>query len=113
MRPHYNLFAAIALGIVLGLAGTYPLLLGSVASLFLWALGGLFLGLFAHGNKQAIWNGAYYGFFLSVSFLYSRFGGTQDQILGYSILVLGLSILGILGGLVTTLLGSKLKVFFK
>ncbi len=109
MKSHHNLYAAIVLGIVAGLLSTYPFLLGPYESFFLWGMVALGLGFFAHGNKQAMWSGAYYGFFLSLSFLYSRFGGGSEKFLTYSVFVLGMSVLGIVVGVFTSLVGSKLK----
>ena len=68
------------------------------------------LGYFvARGTKAVIWLGILYGVFLSVFFLFSRFGGTSDKIFGYSLFVAALSIVGAVGGMITVFIGSQLQ----
>ena len=78
---------SILAGIALGLASTYPIQLSMVPSLILWALAGIILGPFAATTNDVLRGGILYGVFLAISFLFSRFGGTADQIARYSSLV--------------------------
>ena len=112
MKSRPIFFISALFGIACGLISTHPFALGPILSFGLWGFAGIVIGFLVHGNKEAVWSGSFYGLFLSVSFLFSRFGGTADKILGYSIFVAWLSIFGIFCGGVTVFVGSKLKILF-
>jgi hypothetical protein len=109
MQSKAILFISALVGLVVGLVSTYPFLLGPIPSLILWGVAGIVLGLFTEGKKTIIWSGVLYGVFLSVFFLFSRFGGTADRIASYALFVAGMSVVGVLGGIVVVLIGSKLR----
>jgi hypothetical protein len=109
MRSKHNFYTSALVGVVIGLVSTYPIALGFIPSFILWAIAGILLGLCAHGMKTIIWSGILYGVFLSVSFLFSRFGGTADKIFAYALFVVGMSLVGAVGGSITIYVGSKLR----
>ncbi len=99
---------AAATGTVVGLLSTFPIALGPVPSLLVWTLAGIALGYFTQDGKQILWSGVLYGIFLSIFFLFSRFGGSADKILAYSLFVAALSVVGALAGIVVVFVGSKI-----
>ncbi len=104
-----KIFRSIVVGILVGLISTYPIELGIVPSIVLWGMAGIVLGLFIEGKKDIIRSGILYGVFLSIFFLFSRFGGSADKILPYTLFVAGMSAVGAVGGLITVFIGSRLR----
>jgi hypothetical protein len=100
---------SILAGIAVGLASTYPIQLSMVPSLILWALAGIILGLFAATTNDMVRGGILYGVFLAISFLFSRFGGTADQMGRYSSLVAVACIPAVICGTIALYLGSRLR----
>ena len=100
------------IGIFCGLISSFPYELNFRPSIILWALSGVIIGLFVRTRREIVISGILYGLFLSVTFLYSRFGGTMENFIGYSILVLVLSVAGIFAGMLTVFLGFRIKNIF-
>ncbi len=108
MKSRFLLYIAILVGAVVGILSAH-FALGPVASFIFWGVSGIALGLFVKDKKTIIWSGILYGILLSISFLFSSFGGTADKIAGYSIFILALCPVGALGGILTVFIGSKLR----
>lgn len=110
MEDRYlNLIIGALAGILCGLIATFPYELGPIPTIALALAAGLVLGVVYREQKAALWPGVLFGFCLTVTFLFSRFGGGKDQLLGYALLVGGLSILGATGGGALVLVGAKLR----
>jgi uncharacterized membrane protein len=104
-----SLFAlAAVVGIVCGFLSTHALNIGWLNLVF-WGAAGIALGYFSATKKDTLLVGAIYGFFLSISFLFSGFQGAPDKFAGFALFSLGLSIIGALGGLVSAFVGGWLK----
>jgi hypothetical protein len=99
---------AAAAGAVTGLASTYPWELGPAVCMPAWALVGVLLGLLVGRSGRVRAAGIGYGAFLTVAFLYSRFGGAAHELPAYTVFVLAMSIGGALAGVVTVFTGSRL-----
>jgi hypothetical protein len=98
---------AVAGGVVTGLASTYPWELGPAVCLPAWALVGVLLGRQVGRFGGALRSGASYGVALTVSFLYSRFGGAAHDLPAYTVFVLAMSVVGGLAGAVTVFVGPR------
>ena len=99
----------VAVGVLTGLASTYPWALGPQPSLVLWALVGTLSGLWIGRTGPILTCGIASGVALTVAFLYSRFGGAASSLPGYTIFVLAMSIVGAIGGIVTLFVGSRIR----
>ncbi len=108
MKNTYSALKAALLGIACGFVSTHIISIGWL-NLGFWAIAGVALGLFSAQKKVAIWNGAVFGFTLSMSFLLSGFGGTSDKFGGFLLFSFLLSFVGILGGLITVFGGYWLR----
>lgn len=105
-----NIFLISALtGIAIGLLSTYPITLGPLPSFILWGTAGVALGFFMDERRTIIYSGILYGVFLSIVFLFSRFGGSTDKITSYALFAAVLSIIGAISGIVTIFVGLRLK----
>lgn len=96
------------IGIVCGFLSTHAFLIGWWNIIF-WGLAGVGIGLFVNGKKKVMWTGLAYGFFLSVSFLFSGFSGTPDKLLIFTLFSIFLSIIGAFGGWFAVFLGCTLE----
>jgi hypothetical protein len=104
--------SAIAMGALCGIVAAH-FLLSFLASLFLWAVGGITIGHFAELSTSAIVKiGALYGFSLSVSFLFFSFGASFDKFFSLILLTLALSVVGMIGGIIAVAVGSFLKPYW-
>ena len=112
MRSRYLLIVASIAGILIGVGSTFPAELTAVPSLIFWTVTGIVIGLFADTRKEVLWWGALYGFFLSFSFLFSRFGGTTAQIPRYLALVATASIVSAVCGIVVVYVGWTIHRLF-
>ena len=99
---------AVGLGITSGILSTHVLLIGWGNVIF-WGLMGVTLGYFVIGKREVICNGALFGFFLSISFLFSGFQGASDKFLPFTLFSLALSIVGIGGGTASVFIGGWLR----
>ena len=109
LKSNAIVIIAAVVGLVCGLASLTSLLAGQWFNLVVWAIVGLVLGLFTAGRRQILWTGIVYGVFLSVTFLLAGFQGSPDNLPGFLVLTLLLSVAGAIGGLVTVLVGSRLR----
>lgn len=100
---------AAAVGVVTGLASTYPWELGAAVCLPAWALVGVLLGLLVGRSGRVPAAGIGYGVFLTLAFLYSRFGGAARDLPAYTVFVLAMSVAGALAGVVTVFAGSRVR----
>jgi len=105
-------FIPLVVGVLAGTLSTYPVELRFLPSIILWGLAGIITGLLLNKNDKILWPGILYGVSLSVVFLFGRFGGTRGQILSYSILVLGFSVLSAFSGLLAVFVGTKIRNYF-
>ena len=105
-------WSAVVLGIVCGFLSTHTFLAGTWINLPLWAFAGCALGWFVQTKREVMWCGALYGFFLSVTFLYSGFAGTPDKLPIFTLIVFGLSAIGIMCGVGTAALGNSIRKRF-
>ena len=108
-RPRDALLTAAGVGVLTGLAGTYPGQLGPAVCLPAWAVVGLVLGLLTGSSGREIVTGTAYGVCLTFAFLYSRFGGAPHALPAYTVFVLVMSVGGAAAGVVTVLVGSRLR----
>jgi hypothetical protein len=100
--------AAVA-GVATGLVSTFPWELGPAASLPLWALVGVLLGLLVARSGRVVAVGVGYGVCLTLAFLYSRYGGSASHLAAYTAFVLVMSVGGALAGVVTAFAGSRIS----
>jgi len=105
MRTKILVLSAIV-GLCLGFASARILILGTW-DLILWGVIGIIIGLSTRQGRESAGAGILYGFFLTLSFLFAGFGGTSDKLMGFTLLSLGLSIPGMLGGWIAVFIGSK------
>jgi hypothetical protein len=103
-----KILIASVVGMLCGFLSTRAFLIGWWNILF-WGAAGIVIGFFARGRKEIMWSGLYFGFFLSLSFLFSGFQGTPDKLPVFSLFAIFLSIIGALGGWLAVFLGSKIK----
>ncbi len=106
-RSAFTVSAAV--GAVTGLACTYPWELGPAVCLPAWALVGLLLGLLLGRPGTVLSSGIGYGVFLTLAFLYSRFGGAAHNLPAYTAFVLAMSVVGGLAGVAVVFVGSWLR----
>ena len=100
---------AALVGIICGAISNVPPLRGMWGNLILWGFAGMALGFFVRERNKIAWSGLLYGFFMSIAFLASGFGGTSDKILGFALFSFALSIIGAFGGYIAVRLGNFLR----
>jgi uncharacterized membrane protein (UPF0136 family) len=109
MKPMYPFFIAALAGAICGVLSTHGLVFLQWWSLLFWALVGGAVGYFCANRKQAIWAGLIYGFVLSVAFLLSGFQGSSDQFPAFAALSLALSVIGAIGGAISSFVGYWIR----
>ena len=111
VRVESTAFYAIAavVGLVCGILSNHGILRGSWWNLAFWGIAGVIIGFSASDNKESCWAGVWYGTVLVLSFLFSGFNGSADKLFGFSLLALGMAIVGGACGLVLGLTGIHLK----
>lgn len=102
--------AAVALGAVCGFVAAHFVLV-LWWSVILWAIAGISLGHFAKDLREILQVGIVYGFFLTMSFLFFSFGASFDKFLSLAFLTLALSIIGMIGGVISAAVGWFLKPY--
>lgn len=102
----------IIVGCILGFVASKVLFVGSWLTLIPWGIAGLGIGLYTISKKEALINGAIYGFVLSLVFLISGYNGTRPLMSVLPFFVL-LSLFGALSGLILGLIGYFLRRFFR
>ena len=113
MKAYRMPLIGAVVGVACGLFSNTPILAGRWASLILWAVAGVVLGLFVAGRRLILWTGIVYGVVLSLTFLLSGFRGSPGKLPAFFLLTLLLSVVGALGGLVTVWAGSLLRRLFR
>jgi hypothetical protein len=113
MKDRTILRFAAALGIMCGLLSTFPFALGPVTSVMLWSIAGVALGILSAGKRIIVYVGVLYGLALSITFLFSRFGGSLRQLPSYTVFVLIMSIVGAFGGVFVVSISSYILLKFK
>jgi hypothetical protein len=103
-----KIIIASVIAIACGFLSTHAFLIGWWNIIF-WGLAGIGIGLFVSGKKEVLWIGLCFGFFLSLSFLFSGFQGVPDKFPAFFLFSIFLSIIGAFGGCLVVFLGSKLK----
>jgi Na+(H+)/acetate symporter ActP len=96
-----KLLVAILVGAALGLIGARYVFVGSWLSLIPWASAGLAIGWWAKQLRQAMLNGAVYGFVLSFVFMIAGYTGSAALISRLPFF----AILGAFGGVCGLVLG--------
>jgi hypothetical protein len=71
---------AALVGIFLGVIAANFLFVGSALTLIPWGIAALLIGYFSKGRREALLNGAVYGFILSFVFLLVGYTGTEPVI---------------------------------
>ena len=90
------------IAILLGVIGAKYIFVGSFMSLLPWGLIGLATGIYAKNSKEAITNGALYGFLLSFVFMLTGYAGTAPILSRFPFF----AILGLFGAVCGVILGS-------
>lgn len=107
-----RLFTAIVLGIILGILFAHLVFLGGFITLGTWGVAGLTIGWFGRSKKEALIDGAVFGFIISFAFLIADYNGTIS-IIRRLLPFAALSIVGLLGGLGLGIVGFFLKKVLK
>lgn len=97
---------AVILGAILGVIGSKILFVGSFLTLLPWSVAGLIVGFFSRNRRNAIFNGAIYGFVLSFVFMATGYTGDAPLITRFPFFIL-LGIFGALCGAVLGVLGNR------
>ncbi len=95
------------IGIVMGVLSARAFFTIQWLNLVIWAIEGIIIGLFPSEKQQAVRAGISYGLFLTVSFLLSGFEGAMNELPRLLLLILGLSIIGIAGGVLYMFIGGQ------
>jgi hypothetical protein len=103
-----KILIAAAIGVVCGYLSAHAFSIGWWNIIF-WGAVGIILGLFTRGNKEVMWKGLWFGFFLSLSFLLNDFQGASDKLPSFILFSLALSVVGALGGWLAVFIGSRAK----
>ena len=107
-----KLLVVIVVGALLGVLGARYLFVGSWVSLILWGLVGLALGLWCRSRREALINGAVYGFVISFVFMLAGYAGEASIISRIPFFAI-LGLVGAVCGLVLGFLGFWMKRFFR
>lgn len=82
MKSKTILYLSGFVGLIGGILSTYPFELKFLVAIIFLGVVGVVIGLFAEGRRETIQAGVLYGIFLSLGFLFSRFGMTARVIPG-------------------------------
>ena len=79
-----------------------------------WALISLLVGSTSISRKDAIYNGAFFGYFLSLFYLFSNYSGKEDMVSIFKLIavVLAVSLVGAIGGTTLSIIGNMIKKKF-
>jgi len=99
MTNRLYIFTAAIVGLVTGFLTIHSLFAHSWTSMILWIVVGVVLLYFSANRHAAVYAGASFGFFTIAAWLISGFQGASDQLHGFLILTLGLSLLGAVCGM--------------
>lgn len=106
-----KLLTVAILGSVLGVIGSRVLFVGSSLSLIPWGICGVLIGFGTKSKKEALQQGAVYGFFLAFIFMVSGYEGSTSIITKFPFFAL-LGIVGSICGICLTLLSNFLSHLF-
>lgn len=107
-----RLLIVAVIGGLLGLIGSKYIFVGSFLSLLPWSLVGLSIGIYAKNKKEAIVNGAVYGFLLVFVFMITGYTGNRSLIM----MVIPFALLGLFGlacGIFLGVIGFWFKGFWE
>ncbi|MDE2020128.1 MAG: hypothetical protein KGJ13_07325 [Patescibacteria group bacterium] len=107
MSKPYIYFSALV-GVLCGFITIHSFLAQSWTSIIFWIIAGLLVLYFNPDRKTALYAGASFGFFNIAGWLISGFHGTANQLGGFTVLLIGFSILGGLCGMAGAFLFNKL-----
>ncbi len=110
MKPNQLILLSILVGIICGFLSADVFLIG-FWNLAFWGVTGVVLGLFSETKDMVIKSGIAYGFFLSMFFLLIGFHGASDKLGGFVIFSLALSIIGVIGGILSLSIGKWLRKY--
>jgi uncharacterized membrane protein AbrB (regulator of aidB expression) len=97
MKSKYLIPLALLAGIICGVLSTHAFMIGFF-NLAFWGVVGIGIGLLSGDKKTTNGSGIVYGFFLSISFLFSGFQGTPDKLPTFVLFSLFLSVIGAVCG---------------
>ena len=97
-----TVFSSIALGIL-----SY-LLFSSWYNIIPWMIAGVLVGFLILNRKQALINGALYGYFLFLSYVFIGYRGNQQtsQVIHFILVTLLYSLIGAIAGIVGAFIGN-------
>jgi len=101
-----KIILATALGVLLGVAGSYALFL-QIWTLLPWGIAGIALG-YGTRRGERLAAGACYGFALSFAFMIANYSGTDSLVSRLPVFAL-MGLFGSLCGMLLTLIGFFLK----
>src|SRR6185437_6792698 len=104
MSNKLYIFLAALVGALCGFLTIHSFLAHSWTSIIFWIVIGLIVVYFSSNRKAALYAGASFGFFNIATWLISGFQGAADQIRGFMVLTVGLSIAGVVCGALGALL---------
>lgn len=107
-----SIISSVIVGVVFGVVSNSSVLLGSWFNIVIWAVVGILIGLFIEQRKYVRSSGLSYGFSLTASFLISGFQGASDKIIGFTLLSIGISLIGACGGWLVVYIGNLIKNLF-
>jgi len=110
MKRTYLLTSSIIIALILGIASSTVMFVGSYLALIPWAIAGIMIGILSKNFKDSLFAGILYGIVLPISFFISG-----DKKLDFSKIYLLLLILAVIGsvcGAILVFCGNKLKSFY-
>ena len=99
-------------GAAVGYASTFTILETSWIAVVPWGLLALGVGIMSNDRKAALWNGAAFGYFMSLAFLIGSFHGANDKLGSFTLFAFVLSAFGGACGLMLAWLGHYLRKMF-
>jgi hypothetical protein len=108
IKSKYLIFIALLTGVICGVVSTRVFMIGFFNFAF-WGVVAIGIGLLGGDKKTTAWCGNVYGFFLSISFLFSGFQGTPDKLAAFTLFSLFLSLIGAVCGWALARLGSWVR----
>lgn len=115
MNPLLKRFLVILSALAAALFSRYFLYAWQWHNIIPWALISFIVGLISINRKDSIYNGALFGYFLSLFYLFSDYAGKEDivSITKLIAVVLAISLVGAIGGTTASVIGNMLKKRFQ
>lgn len=107
-----RLLLGMLIGLMLGIIGSRIFFVGSSISLLPWGIVGLGVGLFSRSKREALFNGASYGFVLTFIFMLSGYSGMRPVFSVMPFFAL-LGLFGALCGGILGVVGNVLRQFIR